>query len=349
MGRLLSIGDFAQLVGLSVSAVRFYADRSLLVPARIDPSSGYRSFDPDQVAAGCLVRDLRVIGVPLAQVKAALSLPADHVQQVVDTHIAGLEAKLQEAQRAASSLGSAHRTDSLPQRTTSVAGADLMSAFGQVLPFASTDPEHPHLMTVLIEVKAGSVRIVTTDTHRLAVRDLVAIDSGDDFTALIPAAAARRWQTWLSLRQQVELRLDGRSLTVSEGEVATATQVVPADFPDYEVLLTPRETSTAVIVDREEFSDAMQRFDDMTGAVLLSASQNQLHIRRRDHSAQIECGHDVVDVHVAIDPAYGVHAAVSAIGSELVIEIEHNPLRPLLFRSATNGTFVSLLMPIKVD
>lgn len=59
-----------------------------------------------------------------------------------------------------------------------------MSAFEQVLPFASTDPEQPHLMTVLIEVQAGSVRIVTTDTFRLAVRDLVSIGAGDDFTAL---------------------------------------------------------------------------------------------------------------------------------------------------------------------
>lgn len=57
MDQLLSIGEFAQHVGLSVSAVRFYADRGLLIPARIDSSTGYRSFDPDQIPEGCLIRD----------------------------------------------------------------------------------------------------------------------------------------------------------------------------------------------------------------------------------------------------------------------------------------------------
>ena len=51
MRERLSIGEFARRTGLSVSAVRFYGDRGLLVPASVDPGTGYRSYDETQVAA----------------------------------------------------------------------------------------------------------------------------------------------------------------------------------------------------------------------------------------------------------------------------------------------------------
>lgn len=348
MDRLLGIGEFAQLVGLSVSAVRFYADRGLLIPASIDPSSGYRSFQLEQVAAGSLIRDLRLIGVPLAQVREALCLSDAEVKHLVDAHIAGLEANLQDAQRTARRLSSAQETGSTPARTSTVEASDLIRAFEQVLPFASSNPEHPHLMTVLIEAKAGSVRIVTTDTHRLAVRDLVALDTGDDFTAVIPAATARRWLTELRPQRTVRLQLDGRSIIASDDEAAITAHVVPTDFPDYEQFLEPPEASTSIIVDRKGFLSAVQPFGETAGAVLLSAAQHHMRVRRRDLDVQIGGEQLGPCAHVAIDPAYAAEAAENALGAELVIEIGPDPLRPVFFRSATNGTFVSLLMPVEL-
>ncbi|MDR2280128.1 MAG: MerR family DNA-binding transcriptional regulator, partial [Gordonia sp. (in: high G+C Gram-positive bacteria)] len=41
---LMAIGAFARRTGLTASALRFYADAGLLVPAWTDPSSGYRFY-----------------------------------------------------------------------------------------------------------------------------------------------------------------------------------------------------------------------------------------------------------------------------------------------------------------
>ena len=46
MSVLVPIGDFSRMTHLSVKALRFYHDQGLLEPARIDPSSGYRFYDP---------------------------------------------------------------------------------------------------------------------------------------------------------------------------------------------------------------------------------------------------------------------------------------------------------------
>lgn len=64
----LSIGEFAGACGLSVPALRRYGEAGLLVPARVDESTGYRRYDVTQVPSGVLVRSLRELDVPLATV-----------------------------------------------------------------------------------------------------------------------------------------------------------------------------------------------------------------------------------------------------------------------------------------
>lgn len=44
-----SIGELARDCGLSVSALRFYDRAGVLVPAWVDPVSGYRWYEPEQL------------------------------------------------------------------------------------------------------------------------------------------------------------------------------------------------------------------------------------------------------------------------------------------------------------
>lgn len=73
---LPSIGEFADLTGLSKKALRLYDSRDLLSPVRLDPHSGYRRSSPDQVADGRLVAMLRAIEMPLAEIGRVLSTEA---------------------------------------------------------------------------------------------------------------------------------------------------------------------------------------------------------------------------------------------------------------------------------
>ena len=44
MTRLYSIGDVHEMTGLSVSALRYYADMKVVCPVRIDRQTGYRYY-----------------------------------------------------------------------------------------------------------------------------------------------------------------------------------------------------------------------------------------------------------------------------------------------------------------
>ena len=48
---LMTIGEFAERTRLSPKALRLYDQLGLVVPARVDASSGYRLYSEDQVEA----------------------------------------------------------------------------------------------------------------------------------------------------------------------------------------------------------------------------------------------------------------------------------------------------------
>ena len=45
MDRLYSIGDVHEMTGISVSALRYYADMKIVCSAKIDRQTGYRYYD----------------------------------------------------------------------------------------------------------------------------------------------------------------------------------------------------------------------------------------------------------------------------------------------------------------
>ncbi len=69
---LLAIGAFARLAGLSIGALRHYAELDLLRPARVDPATGYRSYRRDQLERARLIGTLRSLEVPLEEVRPIL-------------------------------------------------------------------------------------------------------------------------------------------------------------------------------------------------------------------------------------------------------------------------------------
>ena len=67
---MLSIGDFARLGRISVRMLRHYDGIGLLVPARVDPVTGYRWYDAAQLPRLNRVLALKDLGFSLDQVRS---------------------------------------------------------------------------------------------------------------------------------------------------------------------------------------------------------------------------------------------------------------------------------------
>lgn len=117
MTERLTIGEFSRITPLGIRTLRRYHEQDLLVPAEIDPVTGYRYYSPDQVRPALTVRRFRDLDLPLADVRRFLDAEAagrggaaggdadgDTARQVVAAHLRRLEDRLGRTQRAVEAL-----------------------------------------------------------------------------------------------------------------------------------------------------------------------------------------------------------------------------------------------------
>lgn len=70
---LMTIGEFSTLARLSVRMLRHYDAHGVLVPAAVDPWTGYRRYAPSQLATAADIRNLRDVGFGVSAISALLA------------------------------------------------------------------------------------------------------------------------------------------------------------------------------------------------------------------------------------------------------------------------------------
>jgi DNA-binding transcriptional MerR regulator len=114
--QFMAIGEFAERTRLSAKALRLYHELKLVVPARVDPSSGYRHYGEDQVETARLVGYLRRAGLPLALISTVVTMDGPDAARAVADWWGQVETRVIERRALVSYL---------PPRTTSALVPDL--------------------------------------------------------------------------------------------------------------------------------------------------------------------------------------------------------------------------------
>lgn len=91
---LLSIGQLARQSGLTSKALRHYDRLGLLTPAEVDPATGARYYQADQLPIARRIARLRAVDLPLDEVRRFLAAPADEATAVLARHRTRLESRL---------------------------------------------------------------------------------------------------------------------------------------------------------------------------------------------------------------------------------------------------------------
>ncbi|WP_438487022.1 MerR family transcriptional regulator [Streptomyces sp. S186] len=371
-GELLGIGAFARRVGLTPSALRFYDDCGVLRPDRVDAATGYRRYGAGQVARAVRLRQLRSAGLPLVDVETVLDGSEDAARDVLRAHLERTRRAADEARAVVEGFlgeAAARPADRGGAARARVGGPELASAVRQVGPAAAlgaTAQEFPVLGCVLLELAEGEVRLVATDRYRLAVRVLrPEVVEGGPRRALIAVDAARRMAEWAVRRPvvevewaaaadasgAVEVRLRSGGACWAAGGVAAGV-AGPGEFPDYRLMLTGLgATRQRVIVDRAALRDAVT---DRGGAVASLA----IAAEAEDADAALEVsGGEAGPVRlravltgpglrIAFDPAVLVPALEAGVGPDVLLEIVAQD-QPVVVRSADQGSFTTVVMPVR--
>jgi DNA-binding transcriptional MerR regulator len=103
---MYTIGEFSRITGLTVKALRFYHEQALLVPASVDPQSGYRYYDDRNVERARAIALLRRLEFPVEQIGEVLA-QTDHEGALLDAmerHKRTLDARVRRLKQAVRSI-----------------------------------------------------------------------------------------------------------------------------------------------------------------------------------------------------------------------------------------------------
>src|SRR6201987_977657 len=101
----VTIGDFSRASQLSVKTLRHYPEVGLLEPSEVDPDNGYRYYSEDQIPLAQVIRRLRGLQMPVADVKSVLAAPdAEERNRLIVEHLDRLERELAQTRAAVGEL-----------------------------------------------------------------------------------------------------------------------------------------------------------------------------------------------------------------------------------------------------
>ncbi|HEY1817718.1 MAG TPA: MerR family transcriptional regulator [Kofleriaceae bacterium] len=105
MAERLTVGDFSRATQLTIKTLRHYHEVGLLEPAEVNAATSYRYYAPSQIPQAQVIRRLRDLDMPVAEVKAVLVAPNAEVRAaLIGKHLERLESELARTRGAVESL-----------------------------------------------------------------------------------------------------------------------------------------------------------------------------------------------------------------------------------------------------
>jgi DNA polymerase-3 subunit beta len=250
--------------------------------------------------------------------------------------------------------------------------AALAEALRQVIPAASRDDARPILTGVLLVAEGSGLRLVATDSYRLAVRDLpgettlAAALSGaaaEGRHVLVPAKALGELQRLLGAGtgseggSQVELSFSDRDACFDTARARVSTRLIEGQFPNYQQLI-PSGYPNRLTVVREAFTEAVKRVrligrDRDNAPIRLAMGPGGLKLTAVVHdvgqaSEELDAKYEGTETTVAFNPEFLLDG-LAAISSDEVLVETLDTSKPAIVRSAEDGDFLYLLMPVRVS
>ncbi len=260
-----------------------------------------------------------------------------------------------------------------PAAATFLPAGALAGALRQVVRAASGDDARPLLTGVLIAPEGNGVRLVATDSYRLALRDIEGSDAFVDTSQiLVPARALAellRLSTLGGAKEASGERADGEGtvptvglaigdhdVTFTAGDVKVSTRLLDGTYPDYRQLI-PAEYPNRLHVGKDSLLDALRRVRllvrDNTTPVRLSMRHAGVDLtvvsqEVGDASETVDADFDGEELTIAFNPTYLIDGVEAVSGDEVLLETV-DATKPATVRAAELTDFRYLLMPVRVS
>lgn len=234
-----------------------------------------------------------------------------------------------------------------------VDGEELAEAIGQVTVAASGDGARPILTGVLFESSDAGLRMVATDSYRLAKRELRGV--GLEGMGLVPARGLRELPRAIGATK-VTAQLRDREAVFTSEKGLLRLRLIDGNFPKYQSLL-PESYPSEVILSKETLLEALGRVtlvaeDHIPVRLKLMDGGVEVAVTRQDVGGETEHLPGVYsgpeeEVSIAFNPRYLQDGVIAISGDSVRIRVI-DAFKPSVIDSGEEDDFLYLLMPVRV-
>lgn len=235
----------------------------------------------------------------------------------------------------------------------SVPGALLREALSRVSFAAQGAADFsPELASVLVTTESGVLKLVATDSFRLAEASVDgAVLPDSPVRALVPAKVASELSRVLRDDEDVTCYFEEHQASFETSRWQLTTRLISASFPDYEQII-PGDFQAEVTLGRDELQAALKL------ASVFAAKGSEVRLAPDGSQLAISAGSDAVGEHTATVAAdistpfqsvtfnwRQLSDGLRAIPTERVV-LGINPDKPALLRGTGDATYRYVLAPL---
>lgn len=242
-------------------------------------------------------------------------------------------------------------------KSITLSSSTLVSMVKQVSKAVSRDETRAILTGILLIIEGPSIKMVATDSYRLAVREVILETSaGEDVEVVIPGKALEEVTRLGSDAEKVILGISENQIVFEFGNTIFVTRRIEGTFPNYKQLI-PKESETTAVVTAEELTAAVKRVSLMA----LHNTPLRISVNVEDQTLSLsaatqdvgDASEDLMvktegkDVEIAFNHAF-LMDGLNSIGTDSVRLEVQSALKPGLLKSVEQEGFLYLLMPVRL-
>lgn len=236
-----------------------------------------------------------------------------------------------------------------------VVAGEFASGVQQTSRASSSDEKRPVLTGSLLEknVGEGTVRVVSTDSYRLAWKELDVSGSIADWEdCIVPTKTLNEVARMAaSAESDVEMKIQEKQAMFRMADMVVRSRLIEGQFPNYRQL-TPKGERTSVRVDREELASVLRRALIFGHNLKLGVYGDHLVVHTEtpevgDSREEIPAEVEGEEMEIGFNGSY-LMDGVTALGAEKVEIKMDDPQKPAIMKSHGEDKFVYIIMPVRL-
>lgn len=243
------------------------------------------------------------------------------------------------------------------EKTITLPSSTMVGMVRQVSRAVSRDETRAVLTGILLVIEGPSVRMVATDSYRLAVREVVLEKiAGENIEVVIPGKALEEVTRLSGDVEEVVLGVSENQVVFEFGPTTFVTRRIEGSFPNYKQLI-PKEPETTAVLSAEELTAAVKRVSLMA----LHNTPLKISVNVEDQTLSLsattqdvgDASEDLMvkaegkDVEIAFNHGFLMDGLTSANTEDVRLEVQ-SALKPGLLKTVGDEGFLYLLMPVRL-